>query len=136
MRAYLALAVLAGSFLGLTAGVSARPLTANCTSEGQLCDATIPLSFTVDDPRAEYGISLKAPASHCSEVRYIVFDPSQTRMGATQFLRAGESSYVSLGRNLARGQQRVFIGAEGKVGGCNRGRLASWGGEAYGGIIP
>ncbi|MBF2085679.1 hypothetical protein [Thermoleptolyngbya sp. C42_A2020_037] len=126
------------SVFGFATAASAETFTVECTAASQLCDRTATLSFTSDGPGVEYGIVLKAPATHCSAVSYLVYsnDGQRRLLGRTQFLNAGEWSYVSLGSSLARGSQSVLIGAEGRVGGCNVGSLRSWGVDAQASIVP
>ncbi len=111
-------------------------LSATCTSSGQNCNRRLPFTFNSDGPGAEYAVTLKAPATHCSAVRYTLVSRNGDILGGTGFLNAGESTLVSLGDNLAKGRQTVFIQAQGKIGGCNSGRLGSWGVEATSTVVP
>lgn len=126
------------SILGFATAVSAATFTVACTSTSQLCDRTATLNFISDGPEIEYAVTLKAPSTHCSAVRYLVYsnDGQRRLLGRTTFLNAGESSYVFLGNNYARGSQSVLIGAEGWIGNCNTGRLHSWGVEAHAYPVP
>jgi PhoPQ-activated pathogenicity-related protein len=133
-----AFALTAASVAGFSTAAAAETFTVACNSTGQVCDATATLRFNADGPGVEYGITLKAPTTHCSAVSYLVYsnDGQRRLLGRTQFLNAGQWSYVSLGSNLARGHQTVLIGAEGQRGGCNTGRLQSWGVDAAASIVP
>ncbi len=132
MKRVVTLALCAISVLGFTTAASAETFTVECTSTSQLCNRTATLNFNSDGPWIEYAVTLKAPRTHCSAVRYLVYsnDGNRRLLGRTTFLNAGESSYVFLGSNYARGSQSVLIGAEGWFGGCNTGRLHSWGVDA------
>jgi hypothetical protein len=138
MKHIMAFALGAMSVLGFATAVSAETFTVECTAAGQLCDRTATLNFTSDGPGTEYAVTLKAPRTHCSAVRYLVYsnDGQRRLLGSTNFLNAGESGYVFLGSNLARGSQSVLIGAEGRVGDCNVGSLRSWGVDANAYPVP
>lgn len=133
--AYMALLIAAG-VIGFAPKASAEYLSTTCTSTGQFCNREVPFSFSSDGPGAQYAIRLQAPAGHCSAVRYILVSSNKRTLGSTGFLNAGESNWVPVGNNLARGVHRVSILAEGTTGGCNVGRLQSWGVDASATLIP
>ncbi|QZZ21631.1 hypothetical protein J5X98_03995 [Leptothermofonsia sichuanensis E412] len=138
MKYVIPLALSALSIFGFATAVSAENFTVECTSTSQLCDRIATLNFNSDGPGIEYAVTLKAPRTHCSAVRYLVYsnDGNRRLLGRTTFLNAGESSCVFLGNNYARGSQSVLIGAEGWFGGCNTGRLHSWGVDAHAYPVP
>lgn len=138
MNHFAIFALIAASMVGFAGAAAAETFTVVCNSAGQVCDGTAMLRFNSDGPGVEYGVTLKAPTTHCSAVSYLVYsnDGQRRFLGRTQFLNAGQWSYVSLGSNLARGRQSVLIGAEGQVGGCNTGRVQSWGVDAAASIVP
>jgi hypothetical protein len=87
------------------------------------------LALNSDGPGAIYQLKLKAPSTHCSAVSYTVFDRNGFALqpsGGNQFINANRSITVPLGNNLTRGSHTFYIGAEGRVGGCNSGRVGSW----------
>ena len=99
--------------------------TGNVTS----CDAQIYYYFLSEQPTRVTYLKVTAPAKQCSDVQYIVYGGEGRReMGRTPFLAPGQKSKVRLG-NLSAGVQTVFIGAVGKVGGCNKGRLVEFGAD-------
>jgi hypothetical protein len=136
-HAALASGIIASAVFGLTSIAAAGPAI-NCRSSGQVCDTTMPLEFNSDGPGSEYAIQVKAPTGHCSAVRYftMIAQGDGVRIVQSEFLNAGQSSYLSLGNNLPRGRHSVTIGAVGKVGGCNTGRLGSWSVDAQATVIP
>jgi hypothetical protein len=146
-----ALAV-AAAFLALgTAALSVRAevLTVNCSSsflvrpELVQCEGAAQFGFQSDGPGTTYAVMLKAPTTHCSAVKYVVWrgdgspmtNPAQA-LGQTQLLNPGQSGWVRVGNDLARGLQVVRITAYGQVGGCNRGTMGSWAVDASPTIIP
>jgi len=137
IKALVVLTVTGVSNLGLATVATARPYNVQCTSTGQFCDRTVQVNFTSDGPGTEYGVVVKAPATHCSDVSYLVFDSQGRLIGSTDFLAPSRVyNYLSLGRNVPRGSQSIFIGAIGRNGGCNQGQLTSWGVEVTVSPVP
>jgi len=128
------------SLLGLVSVATAETFTVNCNSVGQRCDKFATVQFQSEGISSEYGLILSLPRSSCSSVRYFVSGGEGNErqfFGVTPFLNPGESfNYISLGRNLARGTQTVRIFAEGRLGGCNTGRLGAWTVEVDASIVP
>lgn len=131
MKTLLTLAIATTAILTVPQVAKAELLTANCTSQGQACNSVASMGIASDGPGAVYQLRLQAPGGHCSAVRYIVYGGDGRPLAQpTAFLNAGQSAVIPLGNNLVRGRHTVFIGAEGIVGGCNTGRLLSWGVDA------
>lgn len=132
-RTAIAATATAVAVLALAAPAPARPPfpivqavgVANCTqAEGQLCPGI--LSAPPIDPRTPtVKVEFTASADHCSEIiARIIVDGNRwisSRLGP------GESDG---GYNipLGPGQHSIGVQGEGITGGCNTGRLASWGG--------
>ena len=99
-------------------------------SSGQVCANAA--AFQVSAPGGvPVRVRLQTPSSHCSDVRYTVtpaLGPSQTTAFLTppQANPATASQVVNLGP-LVKGDHAFLITATGRVGGCNSGRLGSWG---------
>jgi hypothetical protein len=71
-----------------------------------------------------------APASHCSSVR-VHFEVDGRERSISGWLKPGDDTgFVDLGP-VTRGEHTVVLRAEGARGGCNLGRLISWGGRAW-----
>lgn len=109
-------------------------LSVSCSGGRQLaggvttCNTSATYQFLSSGPGQTYGLELTAPASHCSQVAYRVLAPGTRQLlGATGFLSAGESRLAEIGAGFAAGVTRVLIVADGRIGGCNAGRLGSWG---------
>lgn len=98
----------------------------NCTSTGQECNQTARLTFSSDDPGREYAVDLRAPASHCSPIKYFTTNSSGQRV-ETGVLNPGQQTYLLLGKGFNRGSHTIQIGAIGVQQGCNTGHLGSWG---------
>ncbi|MEN9227150.1 MAG: hypothetical protein Q6L50_09465 [Gloeomargarita sp. GMQP_bins_120] len=113
----------------------ANPIVVNCSSAGQTCDRSANYNFHSDGSHVEYFMQLRAPASHCSDVKYIVTTSSGQRW-ETGFLAPGQQAAVELGRGFPRGHHALQISAVGRLGGCNVGRLGSWGVIAGVGSVP
>lgn len=108
---------------------STGEFTVNCTSTGQLCEP--PFEQTVQVPSGGRVTSVMYTASpgHCSAARIHVFLDG-TEIGATDFLEPSETSELGLFSDpIRRGSVVLGYKAEGKVGGCNLGQVASWGGS-------
>ncbi len=96
---------------------------ASCSSGGQICDKSV--IFNVRPSMNRDFITLTAPLTHCSAVRYEVMQAGFARQ-KTQFLQPGEDTQFPV--NLSAGSNyRFIIRAIGVKGGCNTGRLVSWG---------
>jgi hypothetical protein len=103
-----------------------QTLTVSCNSTGQVCDNSAVFNFR--SLRNHSLIWLTAPSTHCSVVNYFVEDAQNPKSGisGTQ-LAPGKNSFVQVGL-LRKGSTRQFrIRANGVKGGCNTGRLESWG---------
>jgi hypothetical protein len=95
----------------------------SCSSRGQICDKSF--VFNVRPSMNRDSITLTAPLTHCSAVRYEVMQAGFARQ-KTQFLQPGEDTQFPV--NLSAGSDyRFIIRAIGVKGGCNTGRLVSWG---------
>jgi Protein of unknown function (DUF3421) len=110
----------------LVSGLEERSLTTSCFySTGQVCDRYV--AFDVRPSMDLSSIKLTAPSTHCSAVSYEVLHGGFSQK--TRFLQPGESTQVRV--RLSKGADyQLIIKAIGKNGGCNTGRLASWGVKA------
>lgn len=126
-------AVLTVALAGVALGQSPAPLTTQCGSSGQVCDRTIPVRPSGGIP-ADSPVTVRAPKTHCSTVRYTVkfyggfasVSPGERRLQRTVVTRPlapNEVETISGGDAASS----LLISAEGFPGGCNTGRLGSWG---------
>ncbi len=102
------------------------PVTATCSGGGQLCNnvVTIPIATT-----GLLQSNFTGGALLCSNVR-IHYQVDGTEVAATGFVGASASTGpVNLGP-VSAGNHLLGLQAEGQVGGCNIGALASWAGTA------
>lgn len=133
-RLSLALAtVLTGSSASSTTAF-AETLIVNCSSsrtiEGhQLCREEARYRFQSYGAHQRFALELRAPGTHCSQVRYDVLDSSRNFIGSTGFLDAGEVAVTNLDASFPEGIARVIIRGWGRTGGCNTGQMHSWGVE-------
>ena len=102
-----------------------------CGSTGQACDR-----YAIHPgPFARGWLHLTAPESHCSSVSYRVDFLAPSRSGpfpapsavlystTTPVLAPGQSARIGVSQRA----RSARISAVGREGGCNRGRLESWG---------
>lgn len=102
-----------------------------CSSTGQVCNNTADYTFKADG-RSYYELNIKAPARHCSAVKYSLSwrtHQQRRRTATTRFLEREESVTIPLDYKFSRGNHVITIGATGKEGGCNAGSLGAWGVE-------
>jgi hypothetical protein len=125
MKSFSVIAIVAFASLAIQPNaLAAQNITVSCGSTGQVC--TNAAAFTVNAPGGTpVSVVLKVPDSHSSPVRYTVIPAFGPKI-STNFLNSGQSQTVQLG-SLVRGTHAFLITGTGKVGGCNAGRLGSWG---------
>lgn len=112
---------------------SSSPYLGNTT----ICDARGSLSFRSDGPEVDFYLTLTAPASHCSDVAYLIFQPGAERtIGFSTRMAPGQSQNVVIGRGFGPGAATVEIGAIGYVGGCNTGAIGSWAVDVSAAPVP
>ncbi len=102
------------------------PFSVRSTAEGQLSSDVQELRTRTT---AELQVKYVAPAGHCSSVRmHFLLDGAER--GVSDPVSPGRSSgYFDFGV-VPAGEHVVGLRAEGVVGGCNGGKLTSWGGAA------
>ena len=103
-----------------------EPFSVSSNGTGQRSSAVYAIPFTGEGP---VEASYRAPVTHCSAMRmHFLLDGSERAV--TGLLPPGRGSgFVFLGE-IRQGKHKVELRAEGVRGGCNSGRLASWGGVA------
>jgi exosortase sorting signal-containing protein len=109
-----------------SAQTTSYPVSATCSGGGQLCDnvATIPVTTT-----GLLQAQFIGGSALCSNIR-IHFLVDGTEVAVTGFVGAsGSSGFFNLGP-VSSGSHVLGLQAEGQVGGCNSGTLASWAGTA------
>lgn len=96
----------------------------NCTSSGQLCDPPFVVGVAT---AGVLQVEFTASTGHCSDIRVHLFVDGVLKH-TSAFLGPGVSTgAVDLGP-VTPGAHSLGVQAEGRVGGCNFGRLGSWGG--------
>ena len=95
-----------------------------CAGDSQRCEeaATWPLRTGFED---DYFLRLTLPVKHCSPV-YLDVEFDGRLLGSSGLLDPGRTTVLTLGK-VTKGNHVVRISALGRVGGCNRGQLQSWG---------
>ena len=104
--------------------------TVSCTSSGQVCSPPERLKVDVKNERVRIErIRYVAATTHCSAGR-ILISLDRERVGATDFVNAGERATVDkLKVTLDPGLHKFAFRIEGRTGGCNAGFVGSWGGK-------
>ena len=102
-----------------------------------ICDTLGTLSFQSDGPEVQFFMALTAPASHCSDVSYILYRPGNPNaIGFTTRQAPGETQNIGIGTGFGPGEAKIDIGAIGYVGGCNTGAIGSWAVEVNAAPVP
>jgi hypothetical protein len=109
--------------------VSTGPFLIECTSTGQVCDP--PATLAIGDPVRPLKIRkfiYDAASTHCSAGRLLI-ELDGALIGRMRFVLGSERAKLRKRLRLAPGEHTLAFRIEGKVGGCNSGRVASWAGE-------
>lgn len=102
-----------------------------------LCETRGSFSFRSDGPEVAFYLTLTAPATHCSDVTYLIFRPGDPNsIGFSTRLAPGQSQNVEIGKGFGPGAASVEIGALGHVGGCNTGAIGSWAADVSAAPVP
>lgn len=111
---------------------NAADISATCRSSGQVgelitCDTRKDFSFHSNGEDKEYSLFIRASEGHCSDVKFTIYSyNNRIIMGETDWLAPGQQGYAVIGGGMAEGTQIVKVRADGRLGGCNTGRLGSW----------
>ena len=130
-------------------GLSALPamaerLTVTCStstpwqgSGAALCGSMGSTAFRSDGPEVRHFVSLTAPATHCSDVTYMLFRPGNPNAIAfSNRMGPGASQAVEIGGGWPAGANTLQVGAIGHVGGCNQGAIQSWAVDSHVAPVP
>ena len=100
-----------------------------CTSSGQVCDPPRRLTVRVKQASRVTRITYRAASTHCSSARILVYLGGK-RVDRTDWVDAGETTTIEKTdiRLKADTTYRFDFRVEGRTGGCNAGRVGSWGG--------
>ena len=107
---------------------STGEIVVNCTSSGQLCHPPYRQRVRVPSGGRVTAVRYTPTEGHCSPVRiHVLLDGRE--IGVTGFVDPDEESELRLfSKPIRKGSVVLGYRAEGKIGGCNTGQLASWGG--------
>jgi hypothetical protein len=107
--------------------VTTTPFVIQCTSTGQLCEP--PATLVVGDARRHKvrKIVYDAASAHCSAGRLLIELDGQP-VGRMRFVAGSERATLRKRIRLQPGEHEFAFRFEGKLGGCNAGQVASWGG--------
>ena len=100
----------------------------NCTSTGQLCSPPKTLSFKLAHAGTLTSVAYTTAATHCSSVALHVLRKGK-QVAVTGTLPSGQrTERLTTHVALPKGSTTLGFQAQGFVGGCNAGRVLSWGG--------
>ncbi len=100
-----------------------------CTSSGELCSPPESLTFSLRRPGTLTSITYTTAATHCSAVALHVLRNGH-QIAVTGQLAAGQQTQRLVTHvRLPKGMTTLGFQAQGFVGGCNVGRVFSWGGK-------
>lgn len=101
----------------------------NCTSSGQLCSPAEKMTFKLPRRGTLTSVVYTTPATHCSAVALHVLRNGH-QIAKTGILQAGQhTERLTTQIALPKGPSTLGFKAQGFVGGCNTGRVGSWGGN-------
>jgi hypothetical protein len=109
--------------------VSTGPFIVQCTSTGQVCDP--PQTLVIGDPTRRMKVKkflYTAASAHCSAGRLLI-ELDGALVGRMKFVAGSEHATLRKRLRLEPGEHTLAFRFEGRVGGCNSGSVASWGGE-------
>ena len=109
--------------------VSTGTFLIECTSAGQVCDppATLPIGDPIRPLKVRKFI-YDASSAHCSAGRLLI-ELDGVSIGRMRFVIGSERATLRKRLRLAPGEHTLAFRFEGRVGGCNSGRVGSWAGE-------
>ena len=109
--------------------VSTGPFVVQCTSTGQVCDP--PQTLVIGDPTRRMKVKkflYTAASAHCSAGRLLI-ELDGVFVGRMRFVAGSDHATLRKRLRLKPGEHTLAFRFEGRVGGCNTGTVASWGGE-------
>lgn len=155
----LAFSTLAGPALAGPTYLETTCASSGLVAEGATCDRGVLYDLVSDGSSTIYSLTLTAPPTHCSPVKYFVawppppppppgtlyaipatplqpFAGGTNYLGETGILGPGQSGTVDLGRGYPRGRNQLMIMVVGPVRDCNVGVIHSWGVTVDTVIVP
>jgi hypothetical protein len=99
-----------------------------CTSSGQLCSPPEKLTFTLPRRGTLTSITYTTAATHCSSVLLHVLRNGHEVAKTGQLPSGQQTERLTTHIPLPKGATTLGFVAQGFIGGCNVGRVVSWGG--------
>ena len=112
--------------LTIPAASQTYSIDVTCTSTGQLCTPAYMAPITLASP-AQLTVDFVLSPTLCSNAQVYIFLDGALQSTSAFLPPGGDTGPINLGTSSA-GTHTVSVQAEGEVGGCNTGSLASWGG--------
>ena len=100
----------------------------NCTSTGQICSPPKTLSFSLARAGKLTSVTYTTAATHCSSVALHVLRKGHQVATTGQLPPGQQTERLTTHVSLPKGSTTLGFQAQGFVGGCNAGRVLSWGG--------
>jgi hypothetical protein len=100
----------------------------NCTSTGELCSPAETLTFSLHRQGTLTSIRYTTAATHCSSVLLHVLRNGRQIAKSGQLPAGQQTENLVTHIRLPKGTTTLAFQAQGFVGGCNVGRVISWGG--------
>lgn len=100
----------------------------SCTSTGQLCSPAKSLSFNLSRAGTMTSVTYMTAATHCSSVALHVLRKGHQVATTGQLPSGQQTERLTTHVSLPKGANTLAFQAQGFVGGCNAGRVGSWGG--------
>jgi hypothetical protein len=101
----------------------------NCTSTGQVCKP--PKSLALNTPRAGTikTVRYTTAPEHCSALVLQVVRGGKVRATSGRIEAGEQTETFHPGMHVPAGSSHIGFRAKGFLGGCNTGRVGSWGGK-------
>ena len=100
-----------------------------CTSSGELCSPPEKLAVSLQRPGTLTSITYTTAATHCSSVLLHVLRNGHEVAKTGQLPSGQQTERLTTHIPLPKGASTLGFVAQGFVGGCNVGRVVSWGGK-------
>jgi hypothetical protein len=101
----------------------------NCTSTGQVCSPPKRLTLTPPRKGTMTSVHYTTPPQHCSALVLQVVRNGNV-LATSDRIEAGEQSTTfPTSIKIPKGESKIGFRAKGFLGGCNTGRVGSWGGK-------
>ena len=113
----------------VTLGFTTGTFVVTCTSTGQVCAPDEPLTITLPRSGTLTKVVYTTAQAHCSAVRVFVRLKGKTVAKLPRLDAGDATAKVKTNVKLKKGTNTLGFRGKGFLGGCNVGRVGSWGGK-------